>query len=101
MTVVFADTVFYVALLSNRDALHGRAIEFLGHYSGRIVTTEFILLEVANFNSRPSDRQRFVDLVEKIRTDPQTQLIPATSELFARGLELFSNRSDKDWSLTD
>lgn len=101
MTAVFADTAFYVALLSSRDALHSRAVQFLAGYSGRIVTTEFILLEVANFNARPADRQRFVDLVTQIHDDPQTQLIPATSDLFARGFDLFARRPDKHWSLTD
>lgn len=101
MTVAFADTAFYVALLSSRDALHHRAVQFLVAYSGRIVTSEFILLEVANFNARPADRQRFVDLVTQIRNDPQTQLISATSDLFARGLYLFAKRPEKYWSLTD
>jgi predicted nucleic acid-binding protein len=88
-------------LLSSRDALHSRAVQFLAEYSGRIVTTEFILLEVANFNARPADRQRFVDLVTQIHNDPHSQLIPALSDLFARGLDLFSKRLDKSWSLTD
>lgn len=101
MTAAFADTAFYVALLSSRDALHSRAVQFLAGYSGRIVTTEFVLLEVANFNARPADRQRFVDLVARIRNDPQSQLIPATADLFARGVDLFAKRPDKYWSLTD
>lgn len=101
MTVVFADTAFYVALLSSRDALHSRTLEFLAGYAGQIVTTEFIVMEVANFNSRPADRQRFLDLVAQIRTDPHSQLIPASSDLFVRGIDLFAKRPDKDWSLTD
>lgn len=101
MIAVFADTVFYVALLSSRDALHDLAVKFLAGYSGRIVTTEFILLEVANFNACPSDRQRFVDLVTQIRSDPLTELIPSTSDLFMRGRDLFAKRPDKYWSLTD
>ncbi len=101
MTAVFADTAFYVALLSNRDALHHRAVQFLAGYAGRILTTEFVLLETANFNARPADRQRFVDLVAQIRSDPQSQFIAATSDLFARGVDLFAKRPDKYWSLTD
>jgi predicted nucleic acid-binding protein len=37
----------------------------------------------------------------QIHNDPHTQLIPATSDLFARGLDLFAKRPDKHWSLTD
>ena len=34
MTAVFADTAFYVAMLSKRDALHKRAIDFLTTFAG-------------------------------------------------------------------
>jgi len=52
MKAVFANTSFYVALLSKRDSLHLRAIEFLTTFEGSLVTTEFVLIETANFNSR-------------------------------------------------
>jgi predicted nucleic acid-binding protein len=38
MTIVFADTSFYVALLSSRDALHNRAVQFLGCSSWAIAS---------------------------------------------------------------
>jgi predicted nucleic acid-binding protein len=101
MNVVFADTSFYVGLLSMRDALHDKVLSFLGSYDGRIVTTEFVLIEVANFNSRPSDRPAFVKLIDRIKTDVRTELIASSRELFERGLQLFAARRDKEWSLTD
>lgn len=101
MNAVFADTGFYVAMLSKRDSLHDRVLEFLTTFEGQIVTTEFILIETANFNSRPADRKRFVSLIEQIRADEKTLLVPATSDLFEGGQTLFRNRLDKEWSLTD
>ena len=56
MTPVFADTAFYVALNSRRDALHALATEVAGRLTAPIVTTEFVLIEVANFFKRPGDR---------------------------------------------
>lgn len=62
MTPVFADTAFFVALHNRRDALHSRAVECAARLTAPILTTEFILLEVANFFKRPADRGKFADL---------------------------------------
>jgi predicted nucleic acid-binding protein len=67
-----------------------------------IVTTEFVLLEVANFFKRPgSDRGLFAAFVSTIDSDSATRVIPADSDHFRRGLALFAERPDKEWSLTD
>ncbi len=39
--------------------------------------------------------------VEHLLADVGTQFIPASSDLFQRGLALFGKRPDKDWSLVD
>ena len=101
MTPSFADTSFYVALLSPRDSLHSRATDRVGNGPVRTVTTEFVLIETANFFSPPALRSLFADLVTAIRDDPGAVVIPATPEWYARGLDLFMNRPDKAWSLTD
>jgi hypothetical protein len=62
MTPVFADTAFFVAFHNRRDALHPRAVECAARLTAPILTTEFILIEVANFFKRPSDRSKFVAL---------------------------------------
>jgi uncharacterized protein len=101
MTTVFADTTYYIALANARDALHDRAVAFLSGFSGRIVTTDYVLLEVANFHRRVAFRQAFLDLLETIRSDPDTDVVPAGPDLYQAGLDLFADRPDKDWSLTD
>jgi uncharacterized protein len=101
MNVVFADTAYYIALANRHDALHQRAMDFLAEYSGQVVTTGFVLLEVANFHSRSALRLPFLNLLKRISSDLETEIVPAATELFERGLALFSARPDKDWSLTD
>jgi len=101
MTPCFADTSFYVALLSPRDSLHMRAIGLVGTRPARTVTTEFVLIETANFFTAPKLRPLFAALVTTIRNDPGAVVVPSTSEWYSRGLKLFLNRSDKEWSLTD
>ena len=101
MTTVFADTSFYVALTSERDSLHPRAAEFLTEYPGGILTTKYVVLEVANFLRRTTVRQVFTDLMAVIRTDGRTTIPPLSDESFHRGELLFAARKDKDGSLTD
>jgi len=101
MNPVFADTSFYIALLHPRDSLHTRAIAVIQRLARRIVTTEIVLLEVANYFRKASVRGSFVQLISEIQSDPETDVIPCSSDLFMRGVRLFANRLDKDWSLTD
>lgn len=101
MTAVFADTAYFVGLLNPRDEHHPAATAFFESFDGRVVTTNYVLFEVANFFSRSGNRSTFVTLVETLRADPLTEIMPASADLFDRGLELFAARPDKDWSLTD
>lgn len=101
MTRAFADTSFYVAAVNPRDALHARANEQAERLRGTIVTTEYVLIETGNWLARSDDRQVFLELVKQIRADRRTTVVPGSSALFERGLELYAHRPDKDWSLTD
>ncbi|MFN0017125.1 MAG: type II toxin-antitoxin system VapC family toxin [Pirellulaceae bacterium] len=101
MKAVFADTVFFVVLLSADDQYHDQAIRLSGTIRSPILTTEFVLLEVANALSSAFRRQSFSNLWSQLNRDPSIRIMPATSELFSRGHELYESRRDKDWSLTD
>ncbi len=55
---VFADTYFYLALFNTRDAHHRRVVESMTGFSGGVVTTRWVLTEVADaFASIPQRRQ--------------------------------------------
>lgn len=101
MKSVFADTLFYVALLSRDDGLHSSASRWASQSDLRIVTTEFVLLETANFFKQPSVRGTFAAFVPRLHASPVTSIIPCESHWFQRGLDLFNSRPDKQWSLTD
>jgi predicted nucleic acid-binding protein len=36
-----------------------------------------------------------------LKNDPNVTFVPATDDLFRKGFDLFSSRSDKSWTLTD
>lgn len=101
MNAVFADTSFYVALVTPRDHHHAAAAEFARGYNGRVVTSDFVLLEVANFLAATRARRLCNDLFTALAADQRTRIIPATRSLFRDGLDLYRARRDKQWSLTD
>ena len=101
MNRVFADTSFYQALFSKRDRYHASAVAVLESLRAEIVTTDYVLVELAALMSRGDARSLFVRFVERLRSDPSTILIRTSSDLFDEGLALFADRPDKEWSLTD
>lgn len=101
MTTRFADTSFYVAICNPRDSLHARALELMQDFEGTVVTTEYVLVEVANFFSQVGGREVFVELLATLRQDASVVIVPSSAAIFDRGHELFAARLDKSWSLTD
>jgi hypothetical protein len=101
MSVVFADTSFYVAALSPRDVNHARAESVARYVRGRVVTTQYVLLEVGTFFCTAPHRAVFLGLLQALENDPDVTIVPASADLWQRGIALFAARPDKDWSLTD
>ncbi len=101
MKAVFADTSFYIALVNPKDEWHTVAMRRAQAWNERILTTEYVLLETANWLARSDDRGAFVHLADQIQSDPQTIIVWGGRDLFERGRILYSERADKDWSLTD
>lgn len=101
MKTKFADTSFYVAVTHPRDAWHAKAV-VLGASRDPVVTTEFVLVEVANFFSQSAEgRGLFAALVGDLYSAPGIEIVPASPFWFDRGLKLYMSRPDKEWSLTD
>jgi predicted nucleic acid-binding protein len=98
---IFADTSFYAASLMPRDSYHAMAVEVTKKNRDTILTTEFVIIELLNFFSKSPGRNIVAEFVRSLRSDPDTIVVPASSELIERGFELFSQRADKEWSLTD
>lgn len=104
MRAVFADTGYWVALLNPRDELHYKATELSKSLNPvHIVTSEMVLTEVLNDFSKRGNYLRKVatELIDRINENPNITLISQTSDQFQQGLELYKNRLDKNWSLTD
>lgn len=51
--------------------------------------------------SLPKDRELFTALLDGLKGNAKVTIIPASQELFDRGVEFFRERPDKEWTLTD
>jgi uncharacterized protein len=101
---VVLDSSYAIALAASSDQLRPQAIELadqIGKQSRRLITTRAVLLEIGNALSKQRYRTAAVDLLRSLETDPTVIVIALTSDLYHSALELFGNRPDKEWSLTD
>jgi uncharacterized protein len=101
MRPVFADTSYYIALFHEDDLRHAKALRFSQDRTCPVVLTDFILLELGNALCRGQARNIFINVVANLRSDPLFTIIPVSAALFEAGLQLFGQRLDKEWSLTD
>jgi uncharacterized protein len=102
MKTVFADSTFYVALLIARDANHSKAKALAQSWTGSVVTTDYVLTEVANhLCGSPRQRAQFGRFLADATRDPQTTIVESSRSLWKRGTDLYLRRPDKEWSLTD
>jgi predicted nucleic acid-binding protein len=102
---LFADTFYWIALLSRQDAWHTRVIAFNQtlQRADLLVTTDAIILELlAAFSGAGAYvRQHAVTRVEAMLVNPYLHVIEGTRAQLLEGLALYKNRPDKAYSLTD
>lgn len=101
MKPVFADTVYYLALINPRDQYARAATRFTAGFSGAFVTTAWVLTEVANSLARGPDRALFLDLYRDLADDHRVSIVPPSQDLFEQAIEFYAQRPDKEWSLID
>jgi len=101
--LVFADTFYWIAL-TNPEDLHCEAASRFDDLlsGGHITTTEEVLTELLTFFAADSWlRNRAVQTVHEIISDDTVRVIPQRHESFLSGFDLYANRPDKGYSLTD
>jgi len=104
MRTVFADTAYWLAISNPRDQLHQKALEVsqsLGPH--RIITTDEVLTEFLALYSPygPEMRRTAAQMARGVLSNPNIQVLQQTHESFLAGLNLYEQRLDKGYSLTD
>jgi len=98
---VFMDTYGLIAWVNTRDAAHQPVKSYLDAYSGRIVTTEWVLREFADAFSLSRTKPFAIEAIKRIHRLTMFVVVSFESAIYQAGFDLYEGRSDKDWSLTD
>lgn len=105
MKVVFADTLYWVALALANDQWHTQAVAVAKSLqSEKLITTDEVLTEFLNSLSSKygtNARKAAIQLIRAIFDDPNISVVPQTRESFLGGIAHYENRYDKEYSLTD
>jgi predicted nucleic acid-binding protein len=102
--VLFADTFYWVAVLSPRDPFHARVMAWSRNLgTTRLITTDEVLTEVLNWFSGagPFWRSKAALFVHELHSDAGVDVLPQSRADFDAALALYEARLDKDYSLTD
>lgn len=101
---LFVDTAYIYAAISPNDQWHAKAVDWQTKVVSAnlsLITTQFVLAEIADGLSAIRFRKFATEIVHNLLENPQVEVVPATANLFHRGLELYESRHDKAWGLTD
>lgn len=101
---IFIDTAYIYALINPNDQWHSVALQRQNKLSPqrpKLVTSEFVLTEIANGLSSVNFREAAYNAIRLFQDDTDVDVVPASSKLFSEGLKLYESRKDKTWGLTD
>lgn len=101
MTAVFVDTYYYLALLNKNDVQHERVALTSRTLRVSQLTTDWILMELADALCAPFSRQNVVRFWKSLLKSANVTVLPPEKKLLDKAFTLYAERPDKDWSLTD
>ena len=101
---IFVDTSAFVGLIVNSDSIHPASLSVMAELTAkkcRLITTEFVLAELANGLSGVRFRSVVAAFIGQITHNPSVTVVWSDQEFFSSSLALYQDRPDKNWSLTD
>ena len=104
MAEFFLDSSYAIALSAPTDQYHERAVNLaqqLEAASARLITTRVVLLAIGNALAKLRYRPAATALLAALEDDPTVDIVPLSETLYGRAFELFRDRPDKEWGLTD
>lgn len=102
--LVFVDTSAWLALINKSDVFHVKAKNIrdsLLRDNIQFIVTDYVIVEVANSLSKIPWRSSAIQLINSIQLSGNIRLVEINKEIYNEAWELYSNRTDKEWGLTD
>lgn len=101
---LFIDTGFALSLAFASNIHYAKAVELeqeILRQQARLVTTHAVLTEIGNALSREKYRAAAARLLQGFENNPMVEIVPVTSDLYAKAFVLYRQRPDKRWGMTD
>lgn len=103
---VFADTSGWAEFLVQTTPYHLLAKRLMQQWrtqGTRVMTTNYVLVELISLLTSPLKvpRPQQIKIIETLQTATWVEIIHIDLTLHEEAWQLFSQRPDKDWSLTD
>ncbi len=102
MKRVFADTCYWIAITRPNDPLKTAANEARKRLGiCKLITTEEVLTEYLTALSKRRFRKTATEIVRQILESDDVEVVRQSHVSFLRGLERYTQREDKEYSLPD
>lgn len=101
---IFLDAGYSIALSSVTDQYHQKAatlVKQLEASTFQLITTRAVILEIGNALSKLRYRSAAIELLNSLEEDPHVEIIPISEALYFKAKELYAQRIDKEWGITD
>ena len=101
---LFLDAAYAIALAAPDDDFHPKATALAIDLRSRqlkMLTTDAVVFEIGNGLAKPKFRRTAIELITSIFTDPRIEVVHVTPSLVQRAFDLFRQRPDKAWGMTD
>lgn len=101
--MLFVDTGYLIALSDTSDQHHLEATAHWRTLSPRseLLTSAYVLDELATFFGSRGFHSKAVDVVERLQASPRVTIVHPDADLFDAAWAFFRSRPDKRYSLTD
>src|SRR5256885_2625762 len=104
LTPFFLDTAYVYALINARDEWHEQAVKWQQRVAvegRRLITTQLVLVEIADGLAAINFRAQATQVLNTLQSSRLIEVVTFNTQLFTAALDLYSQRQDKDWGLTD
>ena len=101
MGPIFVDSGAWFAAISLGDERHDRATELLSAHSGRLATTDDVLVESWLLTRNRTHRRIADELVDRVVNDGLAEILTTSKQDVAAALRIGREFSDQDFSLVD
>jgi hypothetical protein len=101
VTPAFADTFFFLALLNSHDHAHHQKALDANAVDRPLITSAWVLIELADHLCDERNRHLYGKIFDALKLDRRYEIIQADQNTLDAATELYRQRTDKAWSLTD